>query len=91
VDSVEVYMVEVVVGLVEAAEAVGSDYLVVEVEVGVRLLLLLLLFLLVTVQGNWFDLAMAGDPQVVVRVLQFVVQDDSCVGHSFSHHGYLFP
>jgi len=84
-------MVEVVVGLVEAAEVeVGSDYLVEVVEVEVRLLLLLL-SLLVTVRGNWFDLAVAGDPQVVVRVLQFIVPDDPCVGHSSSHHGHLFP
>jgi len=87
----EVYMVGVVVGLVEVAEEVDSDYLVGVVEVESRLLLLLLLSLLVAVQGNWFDLAVAGDPQVVVQVLQFVVQDDPCVGHSFSHHGHLSP
>ena len=90
-DSVGVYVVEVVAGLVEAVEVeVGSDYLVEVVGVEVRLLLLLL-SLLVAVRGNWFDLAVAGDPQVDVRVLQFVVQDDPCVGHSFSHHDHLFP
>jgi len=83
-------MMEVVVGLVEVAK-VNSNYLVEVLEVGVRLLLLLLLSHLVAVQGNLFDLAMAGDPQAVVRVLQFVVPDDPCVGHSFSHHGHLFP
>jgi len=89
---VEVYVVEVVVvGLVEIVEEVDSDYLAVEVEAEVRLPLLLLLCLLVAVQGNWFDLAVAGDQQVVIRVLQFVVQDDPYVDHSFSHHGHLFP
>jgi len=88
---VEVFVVEVVVSLVEAAEVeVGSNYLVEVVEVGVRLLLLLLLSLLVAVRGNWFNLAVAGGLQVVVRVLQFVVQNGLCVGHSFSHHGLLF-
>jgi len=97
VDSVEMYVVEMVVGLVEAAKVEDFDYLVVKVEVEVRLLLLLLLlFLLVVVQENWFDLAVAGDPQVVVRVLQFVVQDDPFVVqddpfvvHSSFYHTYL--
>ena len=80
VDSVEVYVVKV-----------GSDYLVEVVGVEVRVLLLLLLSLLAAVRGNWFDLVMAGDPQVVVRVLQFIVQDGPCVGHSFFDHSLLFP
>ena len=82
----------VVVGLVEVVEVMDSDYLVVEVEVEVRLLLrLLLLFLPIAVQENWFDLAMAGDPQVVVQVLQFVIQDDPFTVYSFFHYSHLSP
>jgi len=81
----------VVVGHVEmVVEELG--YLEVVVEAGVQLLLrLLLLFLLVVVRENWLDLAVARDPQVVVRVLQSIVQAESYVYRSSFHLGHRFP